>query len=411
MKFKLIKSTVLANGWRYGAVLLAAVCLVWVAFISSSAQLKTQKHVTSVRLGQAAEGARVTVISDSTLNDYEAFRRGDRFYVKIPQAEFAIAQPRFHGDGFDDVQVQKVGDSVVISFKLQPGASARVDEHSNRLDIIFTAPSRTQSGNASIAGNRATPASVNRSSGNQGNQDRQRDAAGPVPSDGHQISRARFVNGPRIEGREMPRQPAQTAKAESNQGRTKPSNNTPVASSTPVNVASPGPAQNYPVSSSYTPATATSTPISSTGSKPVGVSANSAKTVREWFSANRTASLFGALVLVGLLALLAVVLYRGRKTNVSATRVQRPLAQPKFDSKVELDELSDSRTERGPLAVSPISKAPEKSEWSRVVSRPAFAPAAEVASSRAAVLSNPSVSSAVVASSESVNKEREVFEL
>jgi len=45
------------------------------------------------------------------------------------------------------------------------------------------------------------------------------------------------------------------------------------------------------------------------------------------------------------------------------------------------------------------------------VSRPAFAPAAEVVSSRAAVLSKPSVSSAVVASSESVNEEREVFEL
>ena len=104
MKFNLIKSTVFANGWRCGAVLLASVCIVWVAFISSSAQLKTQKHVTSLEIGQASEGARVPVISDSALNDYEAFRRGDRFYVKIPLAEFAFSQPRFHGDGFDDVQ-------------------------------------------------------------------------------------------------------------------------------------------------------------------------------------------------------------------------------------------------------------------------------------------------------------------
>jgi len=34
----------------------------------------------------------VTIVSDSALNDYEAFRRGDRFYVKIPQAEFAFSQ-------------------------------------------------------------------------------------------------------------------------------------------------------------------------------------------------------------------------------------------------------------------------------------------------------------------------------
>jgi hypothetical protein len=413
MKINLIKSTVFANGWRCGAVLLASVGLVWVAFISSSAQLKTQRHVTSLEMGQATEGARVTVISDSALNDYEAFRRGDYFYVKIPLAEFAFSQPRFHGNGFDDVQVQKVGDSVVISFKLQLGASAHVDQHSNRLDVIFAAPNRSQRGNiASVATNRTASAGVNRSSANQGNQDRQRDAAGPVPSDWSQISRERFANGRRNEVGETPRRPAQNAKAESKQGRTSPPNNTPVGSSSSVNVASPAPVPNYPASSSYTPATATSTPISSTGSKPAGVSANSPNwnKVRDWFSANRKASLLGALVLAGLLVALAAFLYRRQKTETKATRVKRPLAQPKYDSKVELDEFSASWPERVPADASPVSKASQKSDWSRVASQPAFAPAAEVPASHAAVPSKP-FSSAIVAGSESVSEEREVFEL
>lgn len=79
----------------------------------------------------------MTVVSDSALNDYEAFRRGDRFYVKIPLADFSSALPQLRADGFEDVQVQRVGDNVVVSFKLQPGATARVEQRSNRLDVIF----------------------------------------------------------------------------------------------------------------------------------------------------------------------------------------------------------------------------------------------------------------------------------
>jgi hypothetical protein len=414
MKPNSIKSTVFANGWRSGAVLLASVCLVWVAFVSSSAQHKTLKRVTSLQLGQAAEGARVTIVSDSALNDYEAFRRGDRFYVKIPQAEFAFSQPRFNGDGFDDVQVQRVGDSVVVSFKLQPGASAHVDEHSNRLEVIFSAPNRSQRGNlANVASNRTTSAAGNRSSANQGNPNRQRDAAGPVPSDSPQVSRERFANGQRHEVNEVPRQAAQNASVENNQSKTKVANKTPVASSTPVSVASSAAVPNYSPSSSYTPATAISTPISSSGSKPAGVSANSPNwnKIRDWLSANRQASLLGALVLVGLLVLLAAFLSRRRTAQSSATRVKRPLAQPKYDNKVELDEVTEAQPERLPATASTMGPASQKSNWSRVASQPSFAAGAEVSPKREAVRATPSISPAVVADRESVSEEREVFEL
>jgi hypothetical protein len=408
MKPNLIKSTLFANGWRCLAVLLATACLIWVAFISSSAQLKTQKHVTSLQLGQAAEGARVTVTSDGALNDYEAFRRGDRFYVKIPLAEFAFSQPRFHGNGFDDVQVQKVGDSVVVSFKLQLGASARVEQRGNRLDVIFTALNRSQHGNiANVASNRA-PSGPNENKGNQGNQDRQRDAAGPVPSDGPLVSRERYANGHGPEAALAQRQPRRNVRVENHQNRTSPGNNAPLASATPRYVASPTPVPNYPAASSYKPAT--STPLPS--SKPVGVYTNSPNSnkVRDWFLANRNAALLAVLILAGLLALLAAFLYRGRTTKATEKPANRPLAQPKYDSKVELDELTASPAERGPSVAEPISQAATKSEWSRVTPKPAFAPAAEVAASHAAVPSNPSVAS-VVADNKTVSEEREVFEL
>ncbi len=404
MKISWNNSRVVKNRWRFGVILLASVCIVWVAFISSSAQLKAQKHVTSIEIVQAREGARVTVSSDSALNDYEAFRRGDHFYVKVPLAEFSLSQPRFRGNGFDDVQVEKVGDSVVVSFKLQLGASAHVEQHGNRLEVIFTAANRAQSAN--IAANRQASSGARDGRGNEGNPDRQRDVAGPVPSDGSQVSRQRYASAPAPEVKTAQREPARNATAESNQGRTTSVNNAPVASSTPRDVASPTPVPNYPAASSYSPA-ASSTPLP----KPAVVSASSSDLkLRDWLSANRKAALLAALILAGLLALVAAFFYRGRTAKSDESRVKRPLAQPKYDSKVELDELTESPAEPGPV-VAPISQEATKSEWNRAASKPAFAPAAEVAASHAAAFSKPSNSSVAVAEKKSGSEEREVFEL
>lgn len=389
-----------ANRWRCGAIFLASVCIVWVAFISSSAQLKGKRQVTSVEMVQRAEGARVTVNSDSALNDYEAFRRGDRFYVKIPLAEFAFSQPRFRGNGFDDVQVQKVDDSVVVSFKLQVGASAYVEQHANRLEVIFTAANRGQY--ASVSANRGSSA-AKESRGNQGSQDRQSDAAGPVPSEGPQVSRQRYTSGRAPEINVAQRQP-RNVRAENNQSRTEASDNPPVASSTPLSVASPTPVPNYPAASAYTP-TLSATPLS----KPAVISANSPNSkLREWFSANPKAALLGALILAGLAALAAVFLYRGRKTESNGIRAKRPLAQPKYDSSMELAETTDSPAEP---VIEPITQHAPKSEWGRAASTPAFAPAAEVAATRASAFSKSSNRAVAVADLKSGSEEREVFEL
>jgi len=408
MKLNVTNSTLFANKWRCSAIFVASICLVWVAFISSSAQLKTQRHVTSLQLGEAGTGARVTIISDLALNDYEAFRRGDHFYVKIPLAEFAFAQPGFHGNGFDDVQVQKVGDGLVVSFKLQLGASAHVDQHGNRLDVIFTAPNRGQRNVIPVVAASSVPAGP-QNSRISSNADRQRDAAGPMPSDNGQVSRARFANARSRQVSEPSQPPVHTVKRQGSQGGTKALKNTPVASSTPVHSASPMPVPNYPAGPTYAPAT--STPTSPTSSKPAGVSANSSglNKLRVWFSANRNAALLGALILAVLLVLAAVFLYRSRAKKVIESRTKRPLAQPKFESKEGLDELTESRKERAPLVVSPVSQA-KKSEWSREVSQPRFV-APEVSITRAGALSKPSNAAVAVADPESVSEEREVFEL
>jgi hypothetical protein len=102
-----------------------------------------QKHTATVRANDSPEGSRVSVSSEATLDEYEAYRRGDRFYVKLPATEVSQAAS-LRARGFEDVSVQKSGSSTVLSFHLQPGTTARVDQKGNHLDVIFTTPRGAQ---------------------------------------------------------------------------------------------------------------------------------------------------------------------------------------------------------------------------------------------------------------------------
>src|SRR5215510_1790269 len=116
--------------------------------------------VTTLRASDSSEGSRVAVSGDQSLSDYEAYRRGDRFYVKIPPADVPRAEA-VRGRAFSDVKVQRGGDSTVVSFRLQPGATARVEPHGNKLDVVFTMPGAKSSSSApgrDVARNDAGPA-------------------------------------------------------------------------------------------------------------------------------------------------------------------------------------------------------------------------------------------------------------
>ena len=114
---------------------------------NSAAQKPRTKRLTPLRTSETADGSRATITSDGELNDYSAYRSGDRFIVVVPQAE-GTSGGGARGKGFEGAQVERRGKDVVYTFKLQPGATARVNQRFNRLDVQFSAPKDSANANA-----------------------------------------------------------------------------------------------------------------------------------------------------------------------------------------------------------------------------------------------------------------------
>ncbi len=387
MKTEHLKTVILENKQRVGVTLLCFVCLTLFVFTPGAAQLRDQRHVTAIQLGGAAEGSRVTVLSDSPLIDYEAFRRSDRFYVKIPLADFSSGAPHFRADGFEDVQVQKVGDSLIVSFKLQPGATARVDQRGNRMDVVFSAPNRSSFYNTTRAGSQ-------RIESPQTSGDRGSDAGGPMPADSAPASRARVVtdragsvNESRVPGdRRWQASPRTDANRNSNRAGNDKSTtgNVPTASpsplSSPSSILSPGNSTSYsPVATTTSPAAASpSTAAGSSASGSVSNWRNRQAAARQWMSANRLATLLGALILLSLVVYLATAIRRRQKTVVKTKRAKAPKVQPRYSADGELNELSGTgineqspgRDGTQPPSSNPSATAAPAQNQLRILTRP-----------------------------------------
>src|SRR5215471_17064897 len=134
----------------------------------SNSTSANKTHVATVRSSDSSEGSRVAISSDQSLNNYEAYRRGDRFYVKIPAADVSRAESA-RGRGFADVKSQRNGDSTVLSFRLDPGASAHVEQRGNNLDVVVSVPGGTP-GNAAANGDSSRPAIGDASRSGDANQ-------------------------------------------------------------------------------------------------------------------------------------------------------------------------------------------------------------------------------------------------
>lgn len=436
MKIDILKTVNLKNKRRGAVVLSFLVCIILIASASATAQLiKTQKRITALQLGDAAEGARVTIVSDSALNDYEAFRRGDRFYVRIPLADFASIPPSFRADGFEDVQVQKAGDSLLVSFRLQPGASARVDQRWNKLDVIFSAPNRTLRNNLASGSNRLIQSSRNP------------DTAGPMPPGtattfspsgttyGSGQAFGVREGGVREGGVRESRNPrlALSPLANANRGGNNSSANpstfgssaiksaspfpSPLAS--PSSVLSPSTASSFPPATGATPATSgTYQPtFSASPAGPVVSSGTSNWKARgqekmdaamKWMAANRLATLLAALILLALIVYLVLALGRRRKNQAKAKRLKAPKVQPKVLPTSESDELSYPSANSRPREFSggrpsaPVAQPSTQSASS----------AAAAASDRSWVRTRPSTNSpASPGDASGEEQEREVFEL
>ncbi|HZH30544.1 MAG TPA: hypothetical protein VEY11_07250 [Pyrinomonadaceae bacterium] len=99
-----------------------------------------QKRLVPARVIDTAEGSRVMLASDASLDDYAAYLDGGRFYVLIPQADAAAMSGEIKGRGFNAARVERRTADVLLSFELQAGVAPRVNQKFNRLEINFNAP-------------------------------------------------------------------------------------------------------------------------------------------------------------------------------------------------------------------------------------------------------------------------------
>ncbi|HEX8845448.1 MAG TPA: DUF5916 domain-containing protein [Pyrinomonadaceae bacterium] len=132
---------------RKGRLLALAISLIFLFTLASTIVTTAQttggarlRHIAPFRTSEVAGGSRVTITSDASLDDYSAYREADRFHILIPQAELSTALKNIQGRGFTDLQIERRGSDLDLSFVLQPGATASVAQKFNRLDVTFTAP-------------------------------------------------------------------------------------------------------------------------------------------------------------------------------------------------------------------------------------------------------------------------------
>jgi hypothetical protein len=353
----------------------------------------------SLQLGESAEGAQVSIVSDTALNDYEAFRRGERFYVKIPVADFT-SLPHLRADGFEDVQVQRVGDDLIVSFKLQPGATARVEPGSNRLNVLFSSPNRVLRNNAANAGINGVGPTIARP---RTAKDRGPAAAGPMPPGSELAFRQRVVTGPapdRNEGR-SPRNTRTATTPQSNSNRS--ASSRPAGANTSAKTPTPFPSPTSvltPVTSTTYPPSATASPFTSASVNPTSTSSGSlnwearSRAARKWILSNRLATLLGALILLSLILYLLMGLRRRRQGATKVKRSSVPKVQPKVQPNVSSDADFAEVTSSGAVAAAPS--------------------AAAATQNRDQVLTRPSITSPGVVHDEhsaEEEEEREVFEL
>lgn len=101
------------------------------------------KRLAALRSSDAPEGSRVLITSDATLSDYEAYTEGRRFNVLLVNAIEPKIQNELRGRGFTDAKIEARGSDVLLSFGLEDGASAHVNQRFNRLEVFFVKASET----------------------------------------------------------------------------------------------------------------------------------------------------------------------------------------------------------------------------------------------------------------------------
>jgi hypothetical protein len=101
----------------------------------------------SLSTSETAEGSRVRITSDASLEGYRTYEEGGRFFVLVPEANAAmLASGGTQARGFTRVEAGQRGDDALIAFTLAPGVAPRVRASFNRLEILFVTQTGQQSG-------------------------------------------------------------------------------------------------------------------------------------------------------------------------------------------------------------------------------------------------------------------------
>src|ERR1051325_6749379 len=86
----------------------------------ASARRSLPKRLVLLRAGGDAEGSRVTISSDSPLDDCDSYGEGESFYVRIPWAVPADARDLgASGRFYKSARAEQQGDSVLVTFALR----------------------------------------------------------------------------------------------------------------------------------------------------------------------------------------------------------------------------------------------------------------------------------------------------
>src|SRR5687768_7126809 len=74
-----------------------------------------------------AEGTRARITSDASLEGFQTYTEGGRFFVLVPEADAAVlATGGTAASGFSRVEAGQRGDDALIAFTLNPGVAPRV---------------------------------------------------------------------------------------------------------------------------------------------------------------------------------------------------------------------------------------------------------------------------------------------
>jgi hypothetical protein len=128
---------------------------------TTSATGARPRRIAALRSRETSGGAHVTVTSDTELTNYTSYESGGRFVVRIPQAEAgreaASLAESLRGRGFEDARVERRGADLLLSFKLEAGATAEVRQSFNRLEVRFAQEPQQKTNSGSGANPAATP--------------------------------------------------------------------------------------------------------------------------------------------------------------------------------------------------------------------------------------------------------------